>query len=181
MTVAVEPHPTSHSGRPSDLVLRLADLRVEFATRDGAVPAVRGMDPEVRSGETVALLGESGSGKSVTARAVMGLTGPRARVEAQQMWLDGVDLQSAPSDELRRMRGARVSMVFQDALSALNPVLTTGSPPAPRAELPGCPFAPRCTWRIDRCVQERPLLVPLGAGGPAAASHRREEVRHAGR
>src|SRR3954447_2469289 len=96
VTVALQPHPVPDDDHPSDLVLGLADLQVEFATRDGAVPAVRGVDLDVRAGETVALLGESGSGKSVTARAVMGLTGPGATVRAQEMWLDGVDLQKAP-------------------------------------------------------------------------------------
>jgi oligopeptide transport system ATP-binding protein len=343
VTVALDPQPGPHVPRHAGPVLELADLRVEFAARDGAVPAVRGVDLEVGPGETLALLGESGSGKSVTARAVMGLAGPSARVSAQRMVLDGVDLLSAPPEERRRMRGDRVSMVFQDALSALNPVLTVGdqiaelfqihrgirrraarsevaellaavgipdpasrardhphqfsggmrqriliamaialrprlliadepttaldvtvqaqildllmrlreemdlsvllithdlgvacevadrvavmyhgrivetgptsqvlatpshpytaallrsvpqaaqteelaviagSPPPPRAVLPGCSFAPRCSWRIDRCVEERPELLTVGSAGLSAACHRREEVRNVGR
>jgi oligopeptide transport system ATP-binding protein len=343
VTVALEPRPAPPGGSAPDAVLRMSDLRVEFVSGDGAIPAVRGVDLEVRPGETLALLGESGSGKSVTARAIMGLTGPTARVQAAEMRLDGVDLLSAPAEERRRMRGDKVTMVFQDALSALNPVLSVGdqiaelfrlhrgtsrraargevaellaavgipdparrardyphqfsggmrqriliamaialrprlliadepttaldvtvqaqildllmrlrdemdlsillithdlgvacevadrlavmyhgrivetgpaaqvldapshpytaallqsvpsavrqeelaviagSPPPPRAELTGCPFAPRCTWRIERCVAERPLLVPLQSAPIETACHRREEVHRAAR
>jgi oligopeptide transport system ATP-binding protein len=343
VTVALEPGPAPRGDDASDVVLRLSELRVQFGTGDAAIPAVRGVDLEVRPGETLALLGESGSGKSVTARAVMGLTGPTAKVEAAEMLLDGVDLLTAPAEQLRRMRGDKVTMVFQDALSALNPVLSigdqiaelfrlhrgtsrraargevaellaavgipdparrardyphqfsggmrqriliamaialrprlliadepttaldvtvqaqildllmklrdemnlsillithdlgvacevadrlavmyhgrivetgpaaevlgapshpytaallksvpsaarqeelaviAGSPPPPQSVHPGCPFAPRCTWRIERCVEERPLLVPLASAPRAAACHRREEVRNAAR
>jgi oligopeptide/dipeptide ABC transporter ATP-binding protein len=104
----------------------VSDLRVEFAAREGAVAAVRGVDLEVKRGETVALLGESGSGKSATVRAVIGLAGPRARVTADRIELDGVDLLGASPARLRELRGEQVGMVFQDALSALNPVLTVG-------------------------------------------------------
>jgi oligopeptide transport system ATP-binding protein len=107
-------------------VLRISGLHVEFASRDGAIPAVRGVDLEVRPGETLAVLGESGSGKSVTARAIMGLAGPAATVQAEQLRLEDVDLLTASPEQLRQLRGDRISMVFQDALSALNPVLSVG-------------------------------------------------------
>jgi oligopeptide transport system ATP-binding protein len=107
-------------------VLCVRGLRVEFASRDSAIHAVRGVDLEVRPGETLAVLGESGSGKSVTARAIMGLAGPSATVTADEIRLGDVDLLTASRDQVRRLRGDRISMVFQDALSALNPVLSVG-------------------------------------------------------
>ena len=97
MTVAAHPESVVATRPRTDPVLRVGQLRVEFATRDGAIAAVRGIDLEVASGETVVIVGESGSGKSVTARTIMGLAGPTARVSADELWLDGVDLLSAPA------------------------------------------------------------------------------------
>ena len=108
-------------------VLRVRNLRVEFASGDGPVPAVRGIDLDVFPKETLAVLGESGSGKSVSVRAVMGLAGPSAHIEADEIRLDGTDLLNASPEQLRRLRGDRISIVFQDALSALNPVLSVGN------------------------------------------------------
>ena len=110
---------------PSD-ALRVRRLRVSFRTEHGQVDAVRHVDLDVPRGELVALLGESGSGKSVTARAVMGLAGPGATVAADEITLGGADLLTASPRQLRELRGTRMSLVLQDALSALNPVLTIG-------------------------------------------------------
>jgi oligopeptide/dipeptide ABC transporter ATP-binding protein len=92
----------------------------------GPVEAVRHVDLDVPRGQLVALLGESGSGKSVTARAVMGLTGGGATVHADEITVAGTDLRTASARQLREFRGTRMSLVLQDALSALNPVLTIG-------------------------------------------------------
>jgi oligopeptide/dipeptide ABC transporter ATP-binding protein len=92
----------------------------------GDVAAVRHVDLDVPRGKLVALLGESGSGKSVTARAVMGLAGPGATVTADEITLGDTNLLTAGRRELRSLRGQRMSLVLQDALSALNPVLTIG-------------------------------------------------------
>jgi oligopeptide/dipeptide ABC transporter ATP-binding protein len=92
----------------------------------GQVEAVRHVDLDVPRGKLVALLGESGSGKSVTARAVMGLAGSGATVAADEITLAGTDLRTVSPKKLRELRGTRMSLVLQDALSALNPVLTIG-------------------------------------------------------
>jgi oligopeptide transport system ATP-binding protein len=106
--------------------LSVSGLSVTFPTRRGPVPAVVDVDLEVARGELVALLGESGSGKSVTARAVMGLHPPSVQVRADRVALGDTDLLTLPDKRRRAIRGSRMSMVFQDALSALNPVLSVG-------------------------------------------------------
>src|SRR5690349_6049052 len=108
------------------LALRVRGLSVSFSMDTGPVDAVRHVDLDVPRGQLVALLGESGSGKSVTARAVMGLVGPGATVSAETLMLGDTDLTAVPPGRLRGLRGTRMSLVLQDALSALNPVLTIG-------------------------------------------------------
>lgn len=108
-------------------ILAVEGLQVEFRTRDEVVHAVNGVSFAVRRGETFALLGESGSGKSVTAQAVLGiLDSPPAYVTGGTIRFDGADLLGMPADRRRRLRGERIAMVFQDALTALNPVFTVG-------------------------------------------------------
>ncbi|MFI5611547.1 ABC transporter ATP-binding protein [Amycolatopsis sp. NPDC051903] len=106
--------------------LRVRELSVTFTLEGRTVPAVRHVDLDVPRGELVALLGESGSGKSVTARAIVGLAGPDAQVSASELALGDTDLRVAGARELEALRGPRMSLVLQDALSALNPVLTIG-------------------------------------------------------
>ncbi|WFB07593.1 ABC transporter ATP-binding protein [Streptomyces sp. LX-29] len=109
-------------------LLEVRDLRVEFRTREGVVRAVDGVSCAVDAGRTLAVLGESGSGKSVTAQAVMGiLDSPPARVTGGRVLFRGRDLLTAGREERRRVRGAQMAMVFQDALSALNPVVPVGT------------------------------------------------------
>jgi oligopeptide/dipeptide ABC transporter ATP-binding protein len=337
LTAVSSPDRTDACDSASTPLLRVDELRVAFTSPHGPIPAVRGVGFDVGRGETLALLGESGSGKSVTARSIMGLAGPSATVTATELRFDGIDLRSASAPQLRALRGDQIGMVFQDALSALNPVLTVqaqiaelfrihrglrprqargavhellaavgipdparrardyphqfsggmrqriviamaialeprlliadepttaldvtvqaqildllcrlrdelglavilithdlgvacevadrvavmyhgrivetgptadvlrrpahpytaallrsvprggggadlhviaGSPPPPTAQLPGCSFAPRCTWAIDRCTHERPVLAPAGTARQAAC-HRIAEV-----
>jgi peptide/nickel transport system ATP-binding protein len=107
-------------------LLEIDDLRVRFETRDGVVHAVDGVSLSVDRGRTLGVVGESGSGKSVTALTVMGLTRlPNATIEGRVL-LDGVDLLTLPDDELRRVRGKRVAMIFQDPLSSLHPLYKIG-------------------------------------------------------
>ncbi|WDZ86735.1 ABC transporter ATP-binding protein [Micromonospora cathayae] len=107
--------------------LRVRGLDVTFTTRRGDVPAVRGVDLDVAAGEVLVLLGESGSGKSVTARAVMGLLdGGNVQVRADRIEVAGHDVATGDPDHVRTLRGSTMALVFQDALSALNPVLSIG-------------------------------------------------------
>ncbi|NEA39621.1 ABC transporter ATP-binding protein [Streptomyces sp. SID11385] len=109
------------------MLLEVRDLHVEFATRDGVVKAVNGVSYDVDAGETLAVLGESGSGKSVTAQAIMGILDmPPGRIPAGEILFEGQDLLKMKEDRRRRVRGAQIAMIFQDALSSLNPVLTVG-------------------------------------------------------
>ena len=107
-------------------VLSVRDLVVEFPTADGKVSAVNGVGFDLAAGETLAILGESGSGKSVTAQAVMGLIERPGRVVGGTVTFEGRDLLAAPAEERRKVRGTGLAMVFQDPLSALNPVWSVG-------------------------------------------------------
>jgi oligopeptide/dipeptide ABC transporter ATP-binding protein len=108
-------------------LLELRDLYVEFHTRDGIARVINGVSYHVDAGETLAVLGESGSGKSVTAQAIMGILDiPPARVRSGQILYRGDDLLALPDAARRQLRGAEIAMVFQDSLSALNPVFPVG-------------------------------------------------------
>ncbi|MFJ3907547.1 oligopeptide transport system ATP-binding protein [Streptomyces sp. 2132.2] len=110
------------------MLLEVRDLHVEFRTRDGVAKAVNGVNYSVDEGETLAVLGESGSGKSVTAQAVMGILDiPPGRIAGGEILFKGKDLLKMKEDERRRIRGAEMAMIFQDALSSLNPVLSVGA------------------------------------------------------
>ena len=106
-------------------VLEIRDLTVTFATPLGPLAAVRGIDLDVRAGEMLAVVGESGSGKSVSFLAAMGLL-PKTATVTGSVLLDGRQLVGASSKELRAVRGQLMSMIFQDPLSALNPVHRVG-------------------------------------------------------
>ncbi|MEV6866705.1 ABC transporter ATP-binding protein [Streptosporangium subroseum] len=109
-------------------LLAVDNLHVEFATRQGAVKAVNGVSYALNPGETLAVLGESGSGKSVTAQAIMGILDmPPARIPRGEIRFKGTDLLRLSEDARSQIRGQRIAMIFQDALSALNPVFTVGS------------------------------------------------------
>jgi peptide/nickel transport system ATP-binding protein len=103
-------------------LLDVRDLAVSFTTEEGSVQAADGVSFELRGGEVLAVVGESGSGKSVTAATLMGLTrGPNASISGTASF-EGTELISASDEELRRIRGNRMAMVFQDPLSSLDPV-----------------------------------------------------------
>jgi oligopeptide/dipeptide ABC transporter ATP-binding protein len=107
-------------------LLEVHDLAVSFATDEGVVQAVDGVSLSVEPGEVVAIVGESGSGKSVTALTIMGLTrSSNVRFDGR-IDFDGKELLGASDDELRKVRGARIAMIFQDPMTSLNPVLRVG-------------------------------------------------------
>ncbi|MEU0160718.1 ABC transporter ATP-binding protein [Streptomyces sp. NPDC006261] len=108
-------------------LLEVRDLHVEFHTREGVAKAVNGVNYTVDAGETLAVLGESGSGKSVTAQAIMGILDmPPGRIPQGEILFRGKDMLTMSEEERRKIRGRKVAMIFQDALSSLNPVLTVG-------------------------------------------------------
>ena len=108
-------------------LLEVSDLHVEFRTSRGVVNAVNGLGYKLDKGETLAILGESGSGKSVSAQAVMGiLDTPPGFVTKGEVRFRGVDLLALDESERRLVRGEKIAMIFQDALTSLNPVFTVG-------------------------------------------------------
>lgn len=111
---------------PAEPMLSVCDMRSWFHTEAGVVKAVDGVSFDVDRGQVLAIVGESGSGKSVTALSVMGLLPPPGRIESGQVCWKGRDLVGRSERELRQIRGAEMAMVFQEPMSALNPVHTVG-------------------------------------------------------
>lgn len=108
-------------------VLEVKDLHISFDVYGGEVQAVRGVSFDLYKGETLAIVGESGSGKSVTSKALMRLLPvPPARIKQGQILLEGRDLTKLSEKEMQRVRGAEISMIFQDPMTALNPTMTIG-------------------------------------------------------
>jgi peptide/nickel transport system ATP-binding protein len=121
--VTTTPAAAKPTGQP---FLELKDLQVHFPTDDGLVKAVNGLSFTLERGKTLGIVGESGSGKSVTSLAIMGLhKGSRAKVGGE-IWLDGEELVSMSVDEIRKLRGNQVAMIFQDPLSAMHPFYRVG-------------------------------------------------------
>jgi oligopeptide transport system ATP-binding protein len=124
ITDAAQSQPPQSAAGP---LLAVEDLQVEFRTREGTAKAVNGVSFSLAEGETLAILGESGCGKSVTAQAIMGiLDTPPGYVTGGSVRFRGTDLLTLPDKERRKYRGRNIAMIFQDALSALNPVHTVG-------------------------------------------------------
>ncbi|MGY1828597.1 MULTISPECIES: ABC transporter ATP-binding protein [unclassified Blastococcus] len=127
MSTASTSVPSSPAGGAGAPLLEVDDLRVQFRTGSGLVNAVNGVSYTVSERETLAILGESGSGKSVSAQAIMGiLDSPPAEVTSGRIVFEGRDLLTLPEEEQRKVRGPGISMIFQDALSSLNPVYSVG-------------------------------------------------------
>ena len=104
-------------------LLEVNELRTEFATRQGALPAVDGVSLSLERGEILGLVGESGSGKSVTGFSIMGLIDEPGRIASGSVLFEGKELVGANEESLRQLRGHRIAMIFQDPMLTLNPVL----------------------------------------------------------
>ncbi|MDR2103101.1 MAG: ABC transporter ATP-binding protein [Treponema sp.] len=107
-------------------VLEVQDLRTSFFTQDGEIQAVRGVSFSVEKGETLGIVGESGSGKSVTSLSILRLLADTAKISAGRVLFHDIDLVQAPDRMLRDIRGRQISMIFQDPMSSLNPLVPIG-------------------------------------------------------
>ncbi len=106
----------------------MRDLRTEFHVMDGVVKAVDGISFTLDRGKTLAIVGESGCGKSVTAMTIMRLLDiPPARIASGQVLFEGNDVVSIPEEDMRHLRGKEMAMIFQEPMSSLNPVFTVGN------------------------------------------------------
>ncbi|HOE78139.1 MAG TPA: ABC transporter ATP-binding protein [Bacilli bacterium] len=107
-------------------IIEVKNLAISFKTQYGILKAVRGVSFDLYRGETLAIVGESGSGKSVTSRAIMGLLAGNAIYESGSIMYGGRDLMSIPEEMFHEIRGSKISMIFQDPMSSLNPIQTVG-------------------------------------------------------
>ena len=141
-------------------LLDARDLHVSFATEQGIVPVVRGVNLQVGAGEIVGLVGESGSGKSVTCMAAMGLLDNNARISGGVHW-DGQSLPTQDDNYMSRLRGSEMAMIFQDPMSTLNPVQTIGKQLCESIQI----NSPKRLGR--RALKERALELLRDVGVPA--------------
>ena len=109
------------------MILQIENLRVEFPSRRGTLVAVDDVSLAIAPGEVLGMVGESGAGKTLTGLAVIGLLEPPGRIAAGSVRLEGRRIDNLPHEELRRLRGRRIGVVFQDPLTSLNPLFTIGA------------------------------------------------------
>ncbi len=140
------------------VLLELRNLTVEFPSPQGPVAAVRDVFLSLAAGETLALVGESGSGKSVTALAIMGLLPPQARVSGSVLF-EGCELTAARPSELQKLRGRRAAMIFQEPMTALNPVMRVGDQIA-EASRAHDPTVTRAQARLQAIEALREVAIP---------------------
>jgi peptide/nickel transport system ATP-binding protein len=108
------------------VILQVEGLKVEFPTRRGTLTALDGISFSIAPGEVLGVVGESGAGKSITGLAIIGLLEPPGRIAAGEVRLEGRRIDNLPHEELRRLRGRRIGVIFQDPLTSLNPLYTIG-------------------------------------------------------
>ncbi|MFL5566076.1 MAG: ATP-binding cassette domain-containing protein, partial [Gemmatimonadaceae bacterium] len=148
-------------------LLSIRDLRTWFYTEAGIARAVDGVSFDVGEGETVGIVGESGCGKSVTALSILRLIQPPGRIEpGSRIEFEGKDIVTLGDEEIRHIRGNRISMIFQEPMSALNPVFTVGDQVAEVARIHGG-LGRKKAW--DRAVETLALT-----GIPAAEDRARQ-------
>jgi peptide/nickel transport system ATP-binding protein len=142
-------------------LLEIRDLATHFAATNGTVKAVDGVSFDVHAGEIVGLVGESGSGKTITGFSILGLIDAPGRIVAGSIKLEGRELVGLPQGELRKLRGKRIAMVFQDPSTALNPVLSIGE------QMRMALAAHESVSRAAADARARDLLARVGIPEPA--------------
>ena len=153
MSISVDAHvdPLPAPGAATEAILSVRDLSTRFYTREGIVRAVDGLSFDVRRGETLSIVGESGCGKSVSALSIMRLIPQDAgRIVSGSVRLEGTELTSLTAAQMRGIRGNRISMIFQEPMTSLNPVLTVGEQIAESVRIHQH-LPPRAAW--DRAVE----------------------------
>ena len=110
----------------ADNILEVKKLKISFRTNNGTVKAIRDISFDLKRGETLAIVGESGSGKSVTSKAILGISAGNAIIDSGEILYDGKDLLKLSEEEMYKIRGDKISMIFQDPLSSLNPIVKIG-------------------------------------------------------
>ena len=137
-------------------LLTVRNLKTYFYTQDGVVKAVDGVSFTVDKGETVAIVGESGCGKTVTSLSILSLIPPPSgKIIAGEVLLEGKDLLKLSTEEMRKVRGAQISMIFQEPMTSLNPVLTIGRQLSESLEL-------HLGYSREKAVQESINLINEG-------------------
>ena len=150
-------------------LLRVRDLCVEIPTEEGLVYAVNGASFDLREGEVIGLVGESGCGKTMTALSVIRLIPPPGRIVGGQITLRGRDLLALPAKQIREIRGNEIAMVFQDPMSSLNPVMPIGRQVSEALEL---------HLGMSRSQAKRRVIELLGMVGIPDARSRVEDTPH---
>ncbi len=136
LTAAPVDKPGVGTPPPDDVLLDVRDLRTLFHVMDGTVPAVDGVSFSLKRGKSLGIVGESGSGKSVTSLTIMRLLDiPPAEIASGEIWFDGREILGMPIEEMRKIRGNDMAMIFQEPLTSLNPVFTIGDQIAEQVEL----------------------------------------------
>ncbi|MEO8935445.1 MAG: ABC transporter ATP-binding protein [Burkholderiaceae bacterium] len=145
-------------------ILEVEGLKTHFATKSGTVKAVDGVDLVVHVGEVLGLVGESGSGKSITGLSILRLIDPPGRIVEGRIAFDGIDLLRLDDEAMRRLRGDRIAMIFQDPMMTLNPVLTIGT-----QMIETLAAHPRTPPLSKSAMHERAIamLTRVGIGSPA--------------
>jgi oligopeptide/dipeptide ABC transporter ATP-binding protein len=128
MTDVIDAPQSAGKAPPPNLILDVRNLQTHFKVMDGVVPAVDGISFSLEKGKSIGIVGESGSGKSVTALTIMRLLDipPAEIVAGSEVWFDGREILTMPIDEMRKIRGNDVAMIFQEPLTSLNPVFSVG-------------------------------------------------------
>ena len=155
-------------------ILSVRGLRVEFALRRGVLTAVDGVSFDVARGEVLGVVGESGAGKSVTGAAVIGLIDPPGRVAGGEIRLDGERIDPRSEEEMRRIRGRRIGMIFQDPLTSLNPLFSIGDQ---LVETQLLPLEPVLAGEVGGQPSE-PLIRGGVQGRPVRGPYPQRDLRH---